>query len=80
MAGHHGAKKSTSIGLLQRLRPEVVCISVGSNHYGHPAKETLRRLEEHSCAVYRTDLQGMIHVFMNEGVQYGIREEREEKE
>ena len=64
-AGHHGAKTSTSEELLDALKPETVCISVGSNSYGHPARETLRRLGERGCAVYRTDLHGNIHLSLN---------------
>ena len=64
-AGHHGARTSTSEELLDALKPETVCISVGSNSYGHPARETLRRLEEWGCTVYRTDLHGGIHLSLN---------------
>ena len=62
VAGHHGSKYSTSNDLLDALQPETVCISVGSNSYGHPADETMRRLAEHGCGIYRTDLQGTIHL------------------
>ena len=64
-AGHHGARTSTSEELLDALKPETVCISVGSNSYGHPARETLRRLGERGCTVYRTDLHGGIHLSLN---------------
>ena len=53
--------------LLDALAPETACISVGSNRYGHPADETIRRLAEHGCAVYRTDMQGSIHLTLNRG-------------
>ena len=62
VVGHHGAKSATSAELLESLRPEIACISVGKNSYGHPAEEVLRRLEESGCTVYRTDLQGSIHL------------------
>jgi len=62
IAGHHGSKNSTSQALLNALTPDTVCISVGSNSYGHPADETMRRLAEHHCTVYRTDMQGTIHL------------------
>lgn len=78
MAGHHGSKYSTSNDLLQALRPETVCISVGSNSYGHPADETMRRLAVCGCAIYRTDLQGNIHLSINEGDEHGIREEKKQ--
>ena len=65
VVGHHGSKYSTSEELLAALRPETACISVGSNSYGHPTPETLGRLSESGCAVYRTDLDGTIHLCMN---------------
>ena len=67
VAGHHGSKYSTSNDLLDALTPETACISVGSNSYGHPADETMRRLVEHGCAIYRTDMQGSIHLSLNRG-------------
>lgn len=69
VVGHHGSKYSTSEDLLSALTPETACISVGSNSYGHPAPETLQRLSEHRCAVYRTDLDGTIHLCMNPGAK-----------
>ena len=62
VAGHHGSKTSTSEELLDALAPEAVLISVGSNSYGHPAAEMLRRAAERGCALYRTDLQGSLHL------------------
>ncbi len=73
-AGHHGAKSSTSEALLEGVRPELVCISVGPNSYGHPTVETLWRLKESHCTVYRTDLHGDIHLSLNGGQGHGIRQ------
>lgn len=61
IAGHHGANTSTAFELLDKTRPEVVIISVGTeNSYGHPGQEMLGRLELFGCKVYRTDLEGTI--------------------
>ena len=61
IVGHHGSKYSTCEELLQAVTPETAIISVGENNpYGHPAEETLRRLEAYGCAIYRTDLHGTI--------------------
>lgn len=61
VAGHHGARDSTSEALLEKVQPEIVCISVGrNNRYGHPATELLQRLGRYGCTVYRTDLHGDI--------------------
>ena len=61
IAGHHGSKHSTCVELLDAVRPETVIISAGArNPYGHPAEETLDRLEEAGCDILRTDLNGTV--------------------
>ena len=61
VAGHHGAKHSTSEALLEAVQPEVVFISAGEdNRYGHPSQETLDRLAQFGCRVYRTDQNGTL--------------------
>lgn len=65
VAGHHGSKYSTSKELLQALKPETVCVSSGSNRYGHPAEETLKRIAREGGSICRTDLQGNIHLWWN---------------
>lgn len=61
IAGHHGAKSSTSPELLQAVTPETVIISVGEgNYYGHPHDDLIQRLLDFGCTVYRTDLYGTI--------------------
>lgn len=62
VVGHHGSKYSTSDDFLDVVTPEAAVISVGYNSYGHPAEETLERLEEHHIAVYRTDRNGTVTV------------------
>jgi hypothetical protein len=55
---HHGSRYSTSQVFLDSLRPEVVVISVGNrNTYGHPAQETLDRLQASTSVrfVYQTE-------------------------
>lgn len=71
VAGHHGSKYATSQALLEALRPETACISVGSNSYGHPAEETLLRLARQGCDIYRTDLHGTVHLAWNQEDSYG---------
>jgi competence protein ComEC len=65
VAGHHGSRYSTSAEFLEAVAPETVCISVGTNSYGHPADETVRRIAEQGCALYRTDMHGNIHLIFN---------------
>ena len=61
VAGHHGAKSSTSQVLLDTVQPQVVAISVGAdNHYGHPAQDTMNRIKACGADVYRTDTNGTL--------------------
>lgn len=58
---HHGSAKACSAALLKAANPEIAIISVGrDNSYGHPSRETLKRLEAAGCTVYRTDQCGAI--------------------
>jgi competence protein ComEC len=52
---HHGSAYSSSYELLNAVGGDTALISTGYNNYGHPAKETLERLEECGYNVYRTD-------------------------
>jgi competence protein ComEC len=60
--GHHGSRGSTGGELLDSLRPLAAVISVGRNDYGHPAPETLERLQRRRVPVLRTDHDGTISV------------------
>ena len=63
VAGHHGAKSSTCDTLLAQTTPETVLISVGKNNsYGHPAEETIARIEDSGAQILRTDECGNITV------------------
>lgn len=68
LAGHHGSKYSTGQELLDRLRPELAVISVGYNAYGHPAPETLARLEAAGAKIYRTDENGTVTISLKDGM------------
>ncbi len=58
VAGHHGSQYATGEKLLAAVTPERVVISVGDNAYGHPAPETLERIQAAGAEVYRTDWHG----------------------
>ena len=61
VAGHHGAASASGIGLLSQTQPEVAVISVSKdNPYGHPAKDTEKRLQMFGCKILRTDKLGTI--------------------
>jgi len=60
VVGHHGSKDAATTELLEVTSPRVAVISVGDNSYGHPNQETLNRLMDAGCEVFRTDRDGTI--------------------
>jgi competence protein ComEC len=62
VVGHHGSRFSTSEELLAAITPDIAVISSGENNYGHPARETLAKLESFSVPVFRTDQMGNVTV------------------
>ena len=59
--GHHGSNTSTTTDFLNSVNPTYAVISCGNdNAYGHPNKETLDKLKNLGCKVFRTDEQGTI--------------------
>lgn len=64
---HHGSKYSCSEYLLNTIRPGAAIISCSKhNKYGHPAKETLDRLNNVNSRIYTTPECGMITVEYDE--------------
>jgi len=54
--GHHGSRTSTSRELLDALEPRVAVVSSGRrNRFGHPARETVARIEAAGVPLLRTD-------------------------
>lgn len=63
--GHHGSRFSTSDKFLDLVKPETALISAGKdNLFGHPAKETLKKLEERGIEILRTDKDNRIEVLL----------------
>lgn len=59
--GHHGSSSSTTEKFLKKVNPSAAVISCGvDNSYGHPHKETMKRLEKAGVEIYRTDTMGTI--------------------
>ena len=64
---HHGSKNSTSEEFLKASEPKYAWISAGrKNRYGHPHKETLKRLEKYRIPVFTTQETGAIGVSVRE--------------
>lgn len=58
---HHGSKYSSSYDFIEACSPDAAVISVGAhNFYGHPAPDTLDRLNSYGCEVFRTDEEGAV--------------------
>ena len=71
IVGHHGSDTSSSLALMNTIRPEFAVISVGAdNSYGHPKKETLSLFEEMGIETHRTDQEGTI-VFYSDEIMKG---------
>lgn len=59
--GHHGSRNGTGETLLERLKPGTAVVSAGKNNrYGHPHRDTVRRLKDSGCRIYETSRQGML--------------------
>lgn len=59
--GHHGSSSSTTAALLSKVTPSAAVVLCGKgNSYGHPAADTMARLEAGNVYVYRTDESGSI--------------------
>jgi competence protein ComEC len=60
---HHGSDDAGLGPLLDRIRPRLAVISVGTeNPYGHPTAGTLATLAAHHVPTLRTDLDGTVEI------------------
>jgi len=63
---HHGSKTSSGDAWVSATKPELAVITVGKgNLYHHPSDEVLSRYEKIGARIFRTDLDGMIALRMN---------------
>jgi competence protein ComEC len=64
---HHGSNTSSSVELLESVRPSVAVISVGRNNkFRHPSFDVLQRLDALEAMVVRTDEEGAL-LFESDG-------------
>ncbi len=59
---HHGSKYSSSDSLLKTVDPKIALIGVGKNNYGHPAKETMKKLFDFGIKIFQTGEEGTIKI------------------
>ena len=57
---HHGSRYSTTAGFVAGVRPRTAVISVGSNSYGHPSNDAVKRLRAGGARVFSTQRSGSI--------------------
>ena len=58
---HHGSAYSSSAAFLKRVSPRIALVSYGKyNTYGHPASETLARLEEAKSMAFLSGRDGAV--------------------
>ena len=65
---HHGSSTSSKEDFIKAVRPRYAAISVGKdNEYAHPHNEVLSLLERVGAGVYRTDRNGDITFYIENG-------------
>lgn len=65
---HHGSNTSTTRDFLSLCSPDFGVISVGKdNIYNHPHRSTLEQLKKADVKIYRTDKQGDITFYIENG-------------
>jgi competence protein ComEC len=70
---HHGSDGAVNEDLLAVAGPDLAIISVGAdNRFGHPAEETLARLEDAGVQTLRTDQAGTVKI-TTDGERYWVR-------
>ena len=66
--GHHGSRFSTGEDFLEAISPGFAVISCAEdNRYGHPAPETVERLERAGCRIFYTMKSGAVTLYPANG-------------
>ena len=70
---HHGSNTSSTIEVLEAVKPDYTIISVGAdNSYGHPHREVLDRMKHIDTEILRTDELGDI-IFKSNGIDLNMK-------
>ena len=63
MVAHHGSRFSTCDEFLEKVQPDIAMISCGiNNSYGHPAKETIKKLKKTGCEIHISSKEGQYRI------------------
>jgi competence protein ComEC len=63
IAPHHGSKTSSSKIFIDAVNPKAVILSSSRNgRFKFPHRTTLKRYKNQGCSIWRTDLNGAIHL------------------
>ena len=69
--GHHGSSNGTKESLLRVFKPDSALISCAfNNRYGHPAAETINRIENVNADIYYTMKHGAIEIRLGKETSY----------
>ena len=70
---HHGSKTSLTKSFLEAVDPVLSVISAGRyNRFGFPHEETLNKLRAHDNAIFRTDIDGAITIYIGKNGNLSI--------
>ncbi len=70
--GHHGSKNASSEEFLAQVSPQIAVISCAENNsYGHPAPETVERLEKAGSQIFQTPKCGAVMI-ESDGERYSV--------
>lgn len=77
---HHGSRTSSSEAFLEAVQPRVAVVSAGRrNHFGHPHRETIEKLETRKIPLVRTDQGGTVKIVFDGAIPiwYSYRWQRD---